>query len=161
MTDEDGEARIEDLLDGLARYRQRVAELLPQMYREGHPKLNSTLAYAHEAGYTLEALGSMLSLSRERIRQRVVAGDPAPRTPFRASTEEIASLCQLRSEAEGRNPSKRRGTAQYRAFLADLRERGASLSYLGLLLGVTDKAVAQQLKRHYEAGLDAMGAPHA
>lgn len=147
--DEDGSREVEELLRGLEQYRDRVAALLPQMYSSRHPRLNSTLALAHRAGHTLDALGVVVGVTRECIRQRIAAGDPPViQEPFKVSAEVVAELLALRAGAEGRNPAKREATARYRAFLADLRRQGAGVSYLASLLDVTHGAVQQQLRLH-------------
>lgn len=143
------EVQLDDLQRGLEQYQQRTAELvslLPAMRAANHPRLNSALDLAHRVGYTLDQLGSVMGLSCERIRQRILAGDPVE--AFRVSPEDAARLLDLRRDADGRNPAKRDATARYRAFLADLRQRGATLHHLADLLGVTHGAVNQHLKKH-------------
>jgi hypothetical protein len=144
--------RLEAAVKVLDEAQERLAEVLPAMHRAEHPRLNSYLGLAHRAGFTLDQLGQMVGLSRERIRQRIVAGDPSP-TPqgprFVIDEPTAAKLRALYAGADGRNPRKRDATRAYRAELARLHRCGATRGQLAGILGVTHAAVWQQLERTF------------
>ncbi|MEV7267076.1 sigma factor-like helix-turn-helix DNA-binding protein [Micromonospora aurantiaca] len=140
-------SRLEAAIAVLDDVRQQLAEVLPAMRLTNDPLLNRYLGMAHRAGFTLEELGRMIGCTRERVRQRIAAGDPDP-PRFTLNAEGQARLRDLHARADGRASKRQKETLAYREELARLREAGATVTHLAQVLGVTHAAVRQQIRLH-------------
>lgn len=129
--------RVDAALRVIEDSKMALGAIVRAMRRDDHPRLNSALRLAHVAGFTLDELGKMVGLTRERVRQRIEAGDRRPSCRLEISDDDVARLSKLRAQAEGRNPKRIAATTAYRAALSDLHDRGATWEQIGAAMGFT------------------------
>lgn len=141
----------------------------------GHTaRLNFYLLNLKAAGHTLQSLGVVLGVSRERIRQRVakaypvddtpcvpmppapeppVLGPPAPKHPITTTAEnrELLALRESATQVRGWTPADsplRSASERLSALLNEYWQRGVPMAYLARVIGVSPRAVYLRLSQH-------------
>lgn len=118
-------------------------------------RLNVALRLAHDVGFTLEQLGDMIGVSRERVRQLIAAGPGS--TPERKGDWPIPQACasylqELQASAatvRGGTPPdapSRKASTEYTELLSALRTRGHSYDQMAEASNVTKHAIAARLR---------------
>jgi transposase-like protein len=103
-----------------------------------------------EAGHTLQAIGGVVGVTRERVRQIVKQHNASktaqPRELPRRAAAETPEMIELRRWADplGRQPP---WSAERDRIVYEMREAGHTLQTIGDAIGVTRERVRQLLKR--------------
>lgn len=139
--------RVDRALAAVRDSREELFHLVQHMRATQDPRLNTCLRLAHQAGFTLDELGQTIGMTREGVRQRILAGPPQPRQRQELASEDLDRLRALHAQADGRAPARAQQTAAYRAFVMELLNRGVQIRTIARALCVTDHAVALQRDR--------------
>jgi hypothetical protein len=136
-------------------------------------RLNGYLRLLREAGYTLQEIGEVVGISRERVRQRVTdkpysyVGLPSVRVrelapvPSKPVTKklhvspevaeqlrEMRDICSTVNGGTAADDPRRQVSVEFTAILANLVERGVTVYELAKALGCNHQAIYGRLARH-------------
>jgi hypothetical protein len=139
--------RAEAAIKVLGECRDGLAAEIVKMRANDDPELNRWLAAAHDAGFTLDELGGLLGLTRERIRQRIEQGVVQPRPRVELTPAEAQRLRELHALSDGRKPGRTQDVLAYRTFLSELVDAGVTRTTIAAALGLSHGAIRSQLKR--------------